>query len=143
MKKIIAVVCAVLFIAPFALAVPREIDIVQEYIKQHPQIMIVLNKAGEDVVTKLLEDPSVNVRFVTVLEQYPKMLDLLDENPAVAVLLANQAKPMVLNIQNYPILLKDFKDNPELVEKFLQDKSLGWTLFEKINNVSSFIYNLQ
>lgn len=143
MKKIIAVVCAVLFIAPFALAVPREIDIVQEYIKQHPQIMIVLNKAGEDVVTKLLEDPSVNVRFVTVLEQYPKMLDLLDENPAVAVLLANQAKPMILNIQNYPILLKDFKDNPELVEKFLQDKSLGWTLFEKINNVSSFIYNLQ
>ena len=142
MKKIIAVVCAVLFIAPFALAVPREIDIVQEYIKQHPQIMIVLNKAGEDVVTKLLEDPSVNVRFVTVLEQYPKMLDLLDENPAVAVLLANQAKPMVLNIQNYPILLKDFKDNPELVEKFLQDKSLGWTLFEKINDVSSFIYNL-
>ena len=142
MKKIIAVVCAVLFIAPFALAVPREIDIVQEYIKQHPQIMIVLNKAGEDVVTKLLEDPSVNVRFVTVLEQYPKMLDLLDENPAVAVLLANQAKPMILNIQNYPILLKDFKDNPELVEKFLQDKSLGWTLFEKINDVSSFIYNL-
>ena len=143
MKKIIAVVCAVLFIAPFALAVPREIDIVQEYIKQHPQIMIVLNKAGEDVVTKLLEDPSVNIRFVTVLEQYPKMLDLLDENPAVAVLLANQAKPMILNIQNYPILLKDFTDNPELVEKFLQDKSLGWTLFEKINNVSSFIYNLQ
>lgn len=143
MKKIIAVVCAVLFIEPFSLAVPRETDIVQEYIKQHPQIMIVLNKAGEDVVTKLLEDPSVNVHFVTVLEQYPKMLDLLDENPAVAVLLANQAKPMILNIQNYPILLKDFKDNPELVEKFLQDKSLGWTLFEKINNVSSFIYNLQ
>ena len=105
--------------------------------------MNVLNNAGQQVAQKLLEDPAVNTRFVTVLEQYPEMLQMLEENPSLAVLLAEQAKPMVLNIQSYPILLKDFKETPELVEKFLQDKDLGWELFDRINNVSSFIYRLK
>ena len=143
MKKIIAVMCAVLFVAPLALAEINEGNIVTDYIKQHPQIMNVLNNAGQQVAQKLLEDPAVNTRFVTVLEQYPEMLQMLEENPSLAVLLAEQAKPMVLNIQSYPILLKDFKETPELVEKFLQDKDLGWELFDRINNVSSFIYRLK